>query len=167
MVSRLTRICTILTLVAFAGLASGANLSTPRQIVERKERECAQAIKAKNIGWYIRNTTSDYMASIRNQTLDKNAAIEAMQSLFAISKSFDTVTASIVSFKMEGKNVVVVTRTHLAGKIGGRHGRSMVMNKDETDREVWVPVGKDYKLRSARQVNDKLIVDGQPFNSLM
>lgn len=158
----------VIPCLAMSGLAFSTDDAAVRKILERKTSEFVKSMRKKDAAWFEQNATSDYRSIQGKQTLSRTQVISRMKQMFAVSTSVDPVSSTVVTFKMTGRNAVVLTKTHFVVNIGGGPGGKPVRIEDtSTEEETWVPVGKDYKIQLNKELTATLLMNGKPFKPPM
>jgi fucose 4-O-acetylase-like acetyltransferase len=149
-------------IVALAAVSFGSDLAGAKKILQRKSAEFVVAFKSKDAAWFEKACTDDYTETENKHTSTKKEAIAQMKSMMSMCKSIDAITEKQSGFKMQGKNVLVISTTHFVGTFASPNGKASKIVDDAVAQEVWVPVGSDYKLKSSVTLKDKMLVDGKP-----
>jgi glucose/arabinose dehydrogenase len=153
-------------LFASAGLALLVALAaaSPRSIIAQKEQDSLASIKNKNPNWFVANMTDDYTDVGPKKTATKAESIAQVKLLIANLQLLKTAQIQIVSFSMQGKTALVVTKTHIVAILKGQSGKAPVIEVTDESKEFWVPVGNSYKLHKTVDISDKTLINGKPFN---
>lgn len=153
--------------LGLTSLSVASGPSSARTIIEQKENGFIKAMKNKDISWFQNNSTSDFKENDSHRSYDKAQSLAQMKQLFAVLKSTKSITSKILSFQMQGKNAVVKSQTHMVVIIGGPQGKTMTLDDLTVGKEVWVPAGGSYKIKSLQQLSDKTLLNGKPFKGQM
>jgi ketosteroid isomerase-like protein len=151
-----------LVLVAATVSAFALQSADVKKAIELKEKQFISAFRAKDISWFQKCSTADFVAYDQHgKKYTKEQAMAQMSELFQVLK-VESVSSSVKSIKMQGKDVLVVTETTLKGTIPNAQGKTSKLVDVSSDEELWVKSGSDWKIKVDRTKSDKATLDGKP-----
>src|SRR5471030_720050 len=119
------RFSVVAVLLGSTAFACAAGQSSARKVIEQMNKQYAQALIKKNIGWFEKTLAPDFFTLI-NERSDPAATLKTYQNGFGDWNAL-SVTTKIVSLKEEKKGVTVVQETqfviwNLTGPEAGKKG---------------------------------------------
>ncbi|HWD39727.1 MAG TPA: nuclear transport factor 2 family protein [Fimbriimonas sp.] len=148
----------LLTAVSFGG-------QSPRKTFEKLTADFVKAMKQKDISWFKKTTTPDFVAvDVHGKKMKRDEALEMLQEMMTAS-TFKSVTATVGSVSVSGKTAKIKTTTVITGSFKNprKQGKLSKLKDTSTDEETWVKTPAGWKIQYDKTVKEVALIDGKVF----